>query len=179
MSERQRAGAMRRVGAVSLSAAAALAIAGQSRVPTVHANGDEALLRLSWRLRGARIEQCRPRTSEELQALAPHMRTPEVCVGANASYELAVRLDGREVVRDTVRPSGVRADRPVFVVRDVALRPGVHRVEVALEALVPEGFDAAGAVARLALEEEVRIGPAEIALVTLDPEGARLVVRTP
>lgn len=179
MSERQRAGAIRRVGAASLSAAVALALAGLSRVPTVHADGGEALLRLSWRLRGARVEQCRPRTPDELEALAAHMRTPEVCVGVNAAYELTVELDGREVVRDTVRPAGARADRPVYVFRDVPVAPGSHSVEVALRALVPEGADAAGGVGRLALEEEIRIGPAEIALVTLDPEGIHLVVRTP
>jgi hypothetical protein len=159
--------------------AAALTIATLSRVPTVHANEGEAMLRLSWRLRGARIEQCRQRTPEELEALAPHMRSPEVCVGANASYELNVKLDGREVVRDTVHPGGVRADRPVYVFQELRVSPGTHLVEVKLAAILPEAFDPGGAVVGLALAERVRIGPAEIALVTLDSEGTRLVVRTP
>ncbi|HSH75918.1 MAG TPA: hypothetical protein VLA09_09575, partial [Longimicrobiales bacterium] len=84
-------------GAVAVSAA--LAIAWLSRAPTRYAGEDDALLRLSWRLAGVRVEECRRRTEEELAALAPHMRTPEVCTGSIASYELRVALDGTEVVR--------------------------------------------------------------------------------
>jgi hypothetical protein len=157
--------------------AGALGIGWLTRVPTSAAGPDDALVRLSWRLRGVRVEECRARTPEELEALAPHMRTPEVCVGENAAYALEVELDGREVARDTVRPAGVRVDRPVYVVLDLPVAPGRHRVEVGFEALLPEGFEAGGEVAELELEQEIDVGPAEIALITLDETGRRLEVR--
>lgn len=169
----------RKIGAVALAVVGTVAIAWLGRVPTAQAHPEEALIRLSWRLRGARVEECRARTPEELEALAPHMRTPEVCVGVNAAYELSVELDGREVVRDTVRPAGVRSDRPVYVFRDLPVPPGSHRVEVEFEALLPDGFEGGGAAAAFELEEDIEVGPAEIALITLDVAGTRLEVRMP
>lgn len=172
--------AIRTALAVALAVACAVGIAWLSRVPTAHAEADEALLRLSWRVLGVRAEECRRRTEEELADLAPHMRTPEVCTGGIVDYELRVEVDDRPVVRDTLHPGGARRDRPLYVFRDLPIAPGRHEVEVTLRALVPEGFDRdVDQPLAYEWEGEVRADPAAITLITLDESGARLVLRTP
>ena len=158
-----------------LACAVLVGIAGLSRVPMEGADRSEAVLRLSWRTVGLRVEECRLRTEEELAALAEHMRTAEVCVGRGADYELSVSVGGSEIVRDTVTPSGARRDRPVYVFRDLPLAPGEHRVEVEFAALVPSTYDPGDGAIEYAWEGTVVLGPTEIALITLDPSGRTLV----
>jgi hypothetical protein len=168
-----------RIAAGGASIAMALAIAWLSRAPTRYARGDDALLRLSWRLDGARAEECRRRTEEELQALAPHMRTAEVCTGRILSYELNVDLDGAALVRDTIDPGGARGDRPVYVYRDVPLSSGRHAVSVEFRAMVPETFGPSELPLEYRFESELDIFPTEVALITTDPSGSALVLRGP
>jgi hypothetical protein len=131
----------RRALGLVLAVGFACGVAWLSSAPTTYATAEDATLRLSWRAPGVRLEECRRRTAEELEALAPHMRTPEVCSGRFADYSLHVDLDGASAIRDTVRPGGARGDRPLYVYRDLAVRPGPHAVEVQFTALVPEGAE--------------------------------------
>jgi hypothetical protein len=156
----------------------ALAIAGLSRVPASPEDTSEALLRLSWRVLGARVEECRARTAEELAALAPHMRTPQVCTGRGAGYELRVRVDGAEAIRDTIRPAGARGDRPVYVFRDLVVEPGSHEVGVEFTALVPRTYqEGEQEVLEYGWAGDILVAPAEIALITLDESGGTLIYR--
>ena len=165
----------RRGLAVGLACAATLGIASLSRVPATHVGADQAMLRLSWRIFGARVEECRPRSAEELEALAPHMRTAEVCTGGNADYELRVEVDGAEVTRDTLHAGGARGDRPVYVLRDLPVAPGPHDAAVTFRALVPEGYDPGDQPTQLVFDGHVDLAPREIALITLDSAGTSLV----
>src|SRR5690606_15072501 len=90
----------------------------------------DAVLRLSWRVRGIRIQECRTLTPEELDALPPHMRRPEVCEGRIAPYRLRVRVDCRVLADTLVHAAGAREDRPVYVFREFRVVPGVHRVDL-------------------------------------------------
>jgi hypothetical protein len=81
--------------------------------------------------------------------------------------------------QDTVRPAGARGDRPITLLRDLRIAPGTHRVDVAFDALLPEGVEPPpDAVRSLAWNGEVDADPRGVALVTLDPEGRRLEYRT-
>lgn len=182
-------GGLRRIGAGLLAAAATLALAGLSRAPYRAAGDDEARVRLSWRVRAEQAGECRRPTEEELEALPPHMRNPEACVGSLRPFRLRVRVDGRTVVDDRVRPGGARGDRPVYVFREVAVAPGERRLRVTFEqergpgrgpgAETERDEPDAGAEAalRLELREAIRLGPREVALVTLDDGRGELVVR--
>jgi len=170
---------VRALAGLALAGALLVGIGGLSRVPMSGAQEDEAVLRLSWRTLGLRVEECRRRTEEELAALAEHMRTPEVCVGRGADYELRMTVDGAEVVRDTIAPSGARRDRPVYVFEDLALGPGRYRVDVEFVALVPPGYDVRDAQTRYSWEGEVRLEPREIGLITLGPSGKAFVLKEP
>jgi hypothetical protein len=137
--------------------------------------GAGGLLRLSWRFRGERIENCRQRTQAELDALPVHMRTPEVCDGRNAAYELIVQVDDQKADTMEVKPGGARGDRPVFVLRDVPLSPGPHRVRVRFGRPGAESGEAA-----LALDTRMQAEPNRIELITLDADADRLLhVRRP
>jgi len=170
---------MKPIMALAIASVAALAIAALSRAPASPLESSQPLVRLSWRVLGVRVEECRPRTEEELAALAAHMRTPQVCTGGVADYVLRVSIDGAETVRDTVRPSGARRDRPTYVFRDLPVEQGRHQVQVAFSALVPTAFEVGEQPLEFSWEGDVFVDIGEIALITLNPSGDALVHRAP
>ena len=168
----------RRVGVGVASAVLLVAMAALSRVPLRFAGPDDALLRLSWRMKGVSAEACRTLTPEELEKLPVHMRNPRACIGHIASYRLSVRVDGALALIDTVRPAGARGDRPITLLRDLPLAPGSHRVEVRFDAILPEGVTPPDdGILRLQWNGAVDIPPRGVALVTLDPGGRKLELR--
>lgn len=171
--------AARRLAGAAVAVAATVAIAWLSRLPVTLAGPDEALLRLSWRMSAIDAEACRKRSPEELERLPVHMRSPVECSGGAASYDLRVRVDGREALRDTVHPAGARGDRPISLLRDLPLSPGVHDVQVRFEALLPEGVEPPDeGISSLTWRGELDIASRGVALVTLAPEGRVLEVRS-
>jgi len=137
---------------------------------------DDAVVRLSWRSQPYRVEECRALSAEELELIPSHMRRTEECVGEFVDYEVALEVDG--VLRlDTVAPAGARRDRPVYVFQDEFVSPGTHDVTVRFRALV--GIDSGQDEEPPTLEwnGSVTLAEREIALVTLDPTGTRLLRR--
>jgi len=178
-------GGVRKLGAGLLAAGAAVALAGLSRMPYPASGDDQAVLRLSWRIRAEQMgAECRRPSQEELEALPPHMRNPDACVGSLRPFRLRVRVDGRTVVDDRVRPGGARGDRPVYVFRDVPVTPGERRVHLTFEQEEGPGRESAGEPGEgeerpegLEIHRTIRLSPREVALVTLDDGRGELVVR--
>jgi hypothetical protein len=167
---------------VALAVAVTLVTGGLSRVPLALDRTERAVVRLSWRSPVARVEECRKLSEEELAARPAHMRRPEVCEGQVLPYMLTVRIDGEEVAAYTVRPSGVREDRPVYVFREVSVAPGRHRISVAFTVADPEdcarGPGASAAVPPpLRLDANLVLPMASVALIMYDEAAGRLVVR--
>lgn len=174
--------------AVAVTAAGVAALSAASR--TSYETGAEgALLRLSWRVRGEEIERCRRATKEELESVPAHMRQEVICEGRRvAPYRLRLAVDGRALLDQRAPGSDVAGDRPMFLLRDVPLAPGAHRVAVRLERLGEgEASDTLqrrearrrAIPPRLALDTTVTIGAQGIALVTYDSELERLVLLAP
>jgi hypothetical protein len=162
-------------GALALAAGAG--IAALSQLPYAPPAAEEAVLRLSWRAVGERVEECRRLSEEERAALPVHMRREEVCEGRLLPSHLWVEVGGRVVVDDTVRPAGARGDRPIFVFREVRLPPGEHAVRVRFSR-EDRGGDAP-TPPLLELADTFALGAAEVALVTFDADRRVLVARTP
>jgi hypothetical protein len=194
----------RRVLGVGFAALAAIALGGASRVPWTASPESHALLRLSWRAPSVIAEQCRALTEAEKAELPVHMRVPEVCETHAIPYVLEATIDGAPVAADTIHGAGAREDRPVIVFREIPVAVGTRAVEIAFRPVVPldgdgddreeeeeeeeegehdhdgeaedldgdEGDD--GAVA-LAYAETFRLGPREVALLTLDAERLALI----
>ena len=155
--------------AVAFSALVLAALAFGSRSPQ-GADADHAILRLGWRLAGQVRQTCRDRSPEELAKLPAHMRTPRECTSEVLAYTLRATVDGRVVIAKTIRPAGLRADRPLNVEEDIAIAPGEHAVTVTF---VPD--DPVGGGKALGLEQRLRFDEQRVRLVTYD--GATLVAR--
>lgn len=115
-----------------VTAAALALLAWASAVPVAYHRADDARLRLSWSARPERIEVCRQISAEEQSEHGEHMRQRMTCEGTFASYDLTVELDGRAIEAAVIRGAGLRHDRPLYLLRDVPVPSGEHRVRVKL-----------------------------------------------
>ena len=116
--------------ATVVSAVALLLLARASAAPVSVRRAEAARLRLSWSARPERIEVCRTLSEQELAQLEEHMRQRVQCDGRFATYALRVESDGRALLESVVRGAGLRHDRPLYLLREIDLPPGVHRVRV-------------------------------------------------
>lgn len=140
---------------------AILTLGALSRVPWNAGGSDaEALVRLSWRARSESVLACRPLSVEEREDLPAHMQQDSLCERSASPFRLAVRLDGESVADDTLRGGGARGDRPLYVLREVPVTEGPHRIEVEFGRL-------AESATPLRLDQRVRPSRGEIILVTL------------
>jgi hypothetical protein len=166
-----------------LAVAAALSMGALTRFAYTVEPADQAELRLTWRARTAPIEECRRLTEAEQEALPVHMRREVVCEGRVSSYRLEVVVDGEPRHSSTVRGSGARGDRPLYVFDSIRLPPGHHDVHVVFERVgAPDGGGAPGGRGggvpdRLELSERLELGAGDVALVTYDATERRLVLR--
>lgn len=104
-----------------------------SSMPMAQKGTDGSLLRLSWKAVPERIEVCRELSDEELAKLAEHMRQRVRCDGRFATYTLRVEVDGQAVHEGIVRGAGLRHDRPMFLLHEIGMNPGEHRLRVVFE----------------------------------------------
>ena len=116
--------------AMACTAGGLLALARASATPIPREGAGKARLRLSWSARPERIEVCRTLSAEELAEREEHMRQRVECDGRFASYALRVEADGVTLHSDVVRGGGLRHDRALFVLDDIDVLPGLHRVRV-------------------------------------------------
>src|SRR5262245_28507533 len=115
-----------------VGAGALVALGAVSRISYVAEPNTHALVRLAWRMPGARVRDCRHRTAEEMAKLPVHMREGEVCERRILPYLLTVYLDqSRDSIM--VRASGIHQDRPLYVYREMSVAPGDHRISVVFE----------------------------------------------
>ena len=116
--------AFRLMSAVVVAALVTILVAWLSRLPMHFDSEHEALVRLSWRVDGISVEECRQLSPEELANLPVHMRNPEACIGRIAPYRLQVALNGTLLLNDTIHPGGARGDRPIYVLSGFPVDPG-------------------------------------------------------
>lgn len=120
-----------RLAVAALASAGALFVmARASATPLAYHDIGTARLRLSLSARPERIEVCRAVSAEELAQREEHMRQRVECDGRFATYALRVETDGRVLDASVVRGSGLRHDRPLYLLRDFDLAGGVHRVRI-------------------------------------------------
>jgi hypothetical protein len=101
-----------------------------SAAPVRQLRSPVSRLRLSWTARPERIEVCRTLSAAEQEEREEHMRQRVECDGHFATYALRVDVDGGLVHERVVRGAGLRHDRPLYLLREIDLSPGVHRLHV-------------------------------------------------
>ena len=103
---------------------------------------DSALIRLSFAHGSDRTAECRRRTPEELAALPPNMRQPLLCPRARGEVYVELDLDGRNVYRASLRPSGIAGDGPARVYERFVVPAGSHSIAVRMrDTPRSDGFD--------------------------------------
>ena len=156
----------------------------------------DAVVRFSWRTRGEVIENCRRPGEAELEQMPAHLRQEVICQqGTVAPYRLRIGVGGMTLLDSLAPGSGGRSDRPMYLLREVPVAAGSHRVVVELRRDDrPDGTDDSTQVEaeggsrrarslrqraiprRMTLDTIVTLGAREVVLVTYDSEKRRLVV---
>ncbi len=116
--------------ALLVAAAALTATVAASRGRLTAFPRADAMVRVAWSARPSRIEICQRVSDEALAKLPEHMRRRLVCEGTTARYQLNVTVNDARVGLDTVRGGGLRHDRELYVLREIAVTPGPTRVTV-------------------------------------------------
>lgn len=168
-----------RAGGAAAAVAMAVGLAALSRVPYDAGGSDQAVIRLAWRMRGTRVEECRTPSADEVAALPVHMRRERICEGRVLPYRLSVTLDGEAVLDQLVRARGARADRPLYVYAELPVEPGRRALSVRFvrQNGEPGPETPEHDPAELLLDAELLLVARDIALVTYDPDSRALVLR--
>ena len=106
-----------------------------------HFPPDMALIKLSF-AHGARKEDCRRRTDEELAKLPPNMRRPMVCARERLPVGVELLLDGEPLYQAVLPPTGLAGDGPSRAYQRFPVPPGRHELTARLrDTDRAEGFD--------------------------------------
>jgi hypothetical protein len=172
-------GRVRAVAAILSGVVVVALTAAASRVPWRVTDTETAMVRFSWRVPALVLRTCEALVPAEGAQVPEHLRA-QLCDGEGVPWALEVRIDGEAVIQDTVEAAGIRGDRPLYVLRNVAVEPGRHEVGVRFAPILPEE-EAADSLAQraLALDAPIQLEDREVLLVTFDPEPGELVVREP
>ncbi len=155
-----------------LYAAFAAVVGIFSSTPTYrHLGEDEALLKLSFSQPGQLRSECRRRSTEELQRMAPNMRQEFDCPRERSPLIVELSLDGAVLAHESVQPAGVARDGPSTYYARFPVPAGEHRVAVRIDDSVRvPGF---GHVR----EETVRLEPGRVFVVDFDPARGGILFR--
>ncbi len=120
-------------GSAALAALLLAPMVFASRAPSRAVAPGAPMLVVSFKHPGEASQRCRKRTDEELAGLPPHMRQPEVCERGRSAVRRRVRVDGEVVHEQSYAPAGLARDGTSIALERLAVAPGRHEVEVALE----------------------------------------------
>ncbi len=102
----------------------------------------KAQIKLSFGHAGNHITECRRRTQEELNKLAPNMRRPLDCPRQRLPVLIELELDGELLYREALPPSGLAGDGVSTAYKRFAVDPGQHWLVARLrDSNRSEGFD--------------------------------------
>lgn len=100
------------------------------------------VIKLSFSHAGEPKSECRRRTQEQLNDLAPNMRKTMDCPRRRVSLLLELELDGEQTHRAWLPPSGLAGDGASTVYQGFPVPAGKHEVVVRLrDSRREEGFD--------------------------------------
>jgi len=112
------------------------------------------VLTLSFNHGADRKAGCRKATPEELAALPPNMRRPEICPRERPAVRVELDIDGERAFAADVAPSGIAGDGPSRIHERFVLPVGSYEITVRMRDRPGETFD--WQVAR-----NLEIGPAD------------------
>lgn len=130
-------------GQVAFFAALAVFIGYFSASPAYRQVPDGmAQIKLSFRHGGARVEDCRKLTPEEIAKLPANERRPNTCSRERLPMLIEIMLDGAPLYSDTLHPTGLSNDGPAETYAKFIVPAGRHVIEARLrDSKRTEGFD--------------------------------------
>lgn len=103
---------------------------------------DQTLVKLSFAHGAKHKGECRKRTREELQKLAPNMRKPMQCPRERLPVYVELELDGERIYQASLPPSGLSRDGPSQVYARLPIPAGRHEITARLrDTARTTGFD--------------------------------------
>lgn len=124
-------------------ALAVLALSGHPSYTRV--DPGRAVIKLSFSHAGAPREPCRELSQEELEALAPNMRSGVDCPRERVPVVVELEIDGERIYRTALHPSGLAGDGPSSVYERFEIPAGHHQIRVRMRDTPREsGFDHEG-----------------------------------
>jgi len=130
-----------------------------------------AVVMLTFVHSAARAAECRRRSAQEIAKLPPNMRRVEDCARERRPLYIELDLDGRQVYRASLQPTGLSRDGPSKVYERFVLPVGAHEIAVRMrDSARTDGFDH---------EKSSRIALVEDQLLVIDfrSEGGGFVFR--
>lgn len=107
-----------------------------------HLDPGKAQIKLSFGHAGEHKTECRQRTQQELDELAPNMRRPTDCPRGRVPVLVELELDGELLYRKVLPPSGLAGDGVSTAYMTFAVKPGRHQLVARLrDSRRTEGFD--------------------------------------
>ncbi len=125
---------------------------------------DEAMITIAFSHAGQLREPCRRLTQEELNELPPNMRKLDDCPRERSPVAIEATLDDKPFYSAVLPPPGLFGDGGVDVFHKVKIPAGEHLLRLKMNDSVRiEGFNHQ-------LERRVKIDPAQILLVSFEPD---------
>jgi len=128
--------------AVGLAAFMAILGYASTDPPYHHRGPGDAQILVSFSHAGARAQDCRPLTPEEIAALAANMRRTTECQRARVPLLFQLDIDGTTHIDALLPPSGIASDGTSTAYARMAIPSGPHRIAVRLrDSRRDAGFD--------------------------------------
>lgn len=113
------------------------------------------VVRLSFSHAGDTKTECRRRTQEQLNELAPNMRTTMDCPRERVALLVELELNGEQIYRASLPPSGLAGDGASTVYQEFPVPAGRHTLVARLrDSRREEGFD-------WTMERTIEVSPRE------------------
>jgi hypothetical protein len=130
-----------------------------------------ALLRLSMTIPGALVGECRLRTADELERLAPNMRDPKLCPRERAGVNVQLEVDGITRVDEALAPRGLARDGEAALYRRILVPAGAHRITARVN------DDARQTRFAYVGEASIDLAPGAVLTIDFDRKAGRVVFR--
>jgi hypothetical protein len=115
--------------------------------------------------------ECRRLTPEEIAKLPPNMRRVQDCPRVRRAIYVELDVEGRNIFRADLPPTGIAGDGPSRVYRRFVLPAGKYDVDVRMrDTARASGFDHEH-------RETVTLAPAQLLVIDYRPESGNFIIR--
>ncbi|OHC74264.1 MAG: hypothetical protein A3H92_09190 [Rhodospirillales bacterium RIFCSPLOWO2_02_FULL_58_16] len=123
---------------------------------------DQALIKMSMTLPGQHKEKCHKRTKEEIAELSPNMRAPMKCSRERWPVLVELKLDGKLLYRETLKPVGITGDGQSSFYENFKAPAGRHTMSLGI---IDDGGDEKF---NYFLEKEITLEPVQVMVFSFD-----------